>query len=168
MNAIRRIAGTILVLLAILPAAQGSAQNRATAFVGADLIPISGPPIPGGVVIVSGGRIAAVGPAASTPIPPDAERIDLTGKVILPGLVDTHSHVGGGSGADGSAPVQPDVRILDSINVRDSGLRKCRAGGITTLNIMPGSGHLLSGQTVYAKLRPANTIEDLSAPRQKV
>jgi imidazolonepropionase-like amidohydrolase len=57
--------------------------------------------------------------------------------------------------------MQPDVRILDSINVRDAGFRKCRAGGLTTLNIMPGSGHLLSGQTVYAKLRPAQTIDDL-------
>jgi len=160
-SAVRRSVWKILLLLAVVPAGQAAAQDRSTAFVGADLIPISGPPIPGGVVIVSGGTIAAVGPAASTPIPSDAHRIDLAGKVILPGLVDTHSHVGGGSGADGSAPVQPDVRILDSINVRDSGFRKCRAGGITTLNIMPGSGHLLSGQTVYAKLRPASTIEDL-------
>ena len=64
------------MLLAVLQAGQTAAQDRPTAFVGADLIPISGPPIPGGVVIVSGGTIAAVGPAASTPIPPGAERID--------------------------------------------------------------------------------------------
>jgi imidazolonepropionase-like amidohydrolase len=51
--------------------------------------------------------------------------------------------------------------VLDSINVRDAGFRKCKAGGLTTLNIMPGSGHLLSGQTVYAKLRPAATVEDM-------
>jgi imidazolonepropionase-like amidohydrolase len=69
--------------------------------------------------------------------------------------------VGGGFGGDASGPIQPDVRILDSINVRDSGFRKCRAGGLTTLNIMPGSGHLLSGQTIYAKLRQASTIDDL-------
>jgi imidazolonepropionase-like amidohydrolase len=56
--------------------------------------------------------------------------------------------------------MQPDVRIVDSINVRDAGFRKARAGGLTTLNIMPGSGHLLSGQTIYAKLRPASTIDD--------
>jgi imidazolonepropionase-like amidohydrolase len=79
----------------------------------------------------------------------------------MPGLVDTHSHVGGGQGGDASGPVQPDVRILDSINVRDAGFRKCLAGGLTTLNIMPGSGHLASGQTVYVKLRRAGTIDDL-------
>jgi imidazolonepropionase-like amidohydrolase len=137
------------------------AQDRPVAFVGAEVLPISGPPIPGGVVVVARGKIAAVGPATTTPIPADAERIDARGKVIMPGLVDTHSHVGGGWAADASAPIQPDVRILDSINVRDAGFRKCRAGGLTTVNIMPGSGHLLSGQTVYAKLRPATTIDDL-------
>ena len=79
----------------------------------------------------------------------------------MPGLVDTHSHVGGGRGGDSSAPVQPDVRILDSINVRDAGLRKCVAGGLTTLNIMPGSGLLVGGQTVYVKLRRGNTIDDI-------
>jgi imidazolonepropionase-like amidohydrolase len=145
----------------LLLAASARGQERPIAFVGAELLPISGPAIPVGVLVAAGGRIVAVGPAATTPIPADAERIDCKGRVIMPGLVDTHSHVGGGWGGDASAPVQPDVRILDSINVRDSGFRKCRAGGLTTLNIMPGSGHLLSGQTVYAKLRPAQTIDDL-------
>jgi imidazolonepropionase-like amidohydrolase len=81
---------------------------------------------------------------------------------VLPGLIDTHSHIGGIGGADGSSPTQPDVRVFDSLNVRDSGFRRAWAGGMTTLNIMPGSGHLLSGQTVYVKLRPgARSIDDI-------
>jgi imidazolonepropionase-like amidohydrolase len=79
----------------------------------------------------------------------------------MPGIVDSHSHIGGPEGADSSAPIQPDVRILDSLNVRSSSVQKARAGGITTANVMPGSGHLLSGQTLYLKLRQANTIDDL-------
>jgi imidazolonepropionase-like amidohydrolase len=150
-----------IALIALLACGVAGAAERPVAFVGAELLPISGPPVPAGVVVVAGGKIVAVGPVASTPIPADAQRIDCAGKVIMPGLVDTHSHVGGGWGGDASAPMQPDVRILDSINVRDAGFRKCRAGGLTTLNIMPGSGHLLSGQTVYAKLRSAQTIDDL-------
>ena len=138
-----------------------AAADRPIAFVGADVIPISAPPLSPGTVVVAGGKIVAVGPVATTPVPADAERIDASGRVIMPGLVDTHSHVGGGWGGDASGPIQPDVRILDSINVRDAGFRKCRAGGLTTLNIMPGSGHLLSGQTIYAKLRPAATVDDL-------
>ena len=137
-----------------------AAKAKPIAFMGGDVLPISGRPISPGTVIVIGGTIATIGPAASTPVPADAERIDCSGKVIMPGLVDTHSHVGGGWGGDASGPMQPDVRILDSINVRDTGFRKARAGGLTTLNIMPGSGHLLSGQTIYAKLRKASTIDD--------
>jgi len=143
---------------AVRPAA---AQDRPVAFTNARVLPVAGPPLAAGTVVVMGGTIAAVGPAASTPIPAGAESIDCSGRVIIPGLVDTHSHVGGGWGGDASGPMQPDVRILDSINVRDSGFRKARAGGLTTLNIMPGSGHLLSGQTIYAKLRKAATVDDL-------
>jgi imidazolonepropionase-like amidohydrolase len=51
--------------------------------------------------------------------------------------------------------------VLDSINVLDARMEKARSGGITTANVMPGSGHLLSGQTLYLKLRKGKTIEDL-------
>ena len=47
----------------------------------------------------------------------------------------------------------PACGILDSVNVRDSGFKRALAGGLTSLNIMPGSGHLSSGQTIYVKLR---------------
>jgi len=82
------------------------------------------------------------------------------GKVLMPGLVDTHGHVGGGWGADSSAPIQPDVRMLDAVNCRDAGLQRAQAGGITTLNVMSGSGHLMSGQTIYLKNRDVRTIEE--------
>ena len=147
--------------LLVLVRGQPSPAGETLAFIGASVLPVSSAEIVAGTVIVKDGRIIAVGPAATTPVPDDAERIDVTGKVIIPGLVDTHSHIGGGSGGDSSAPVQPDVRILDSINPRDPGFRKARAGGLTTLNIMPGSGLLVSGQTVYVKLRRVDTIEEL-------
>ena len=79
----------------------------------------------------------------------------------MPGLVDTHSHIGEGAGADGSAPIQPDVRLLDGINVRSNSIQRAQAGGITTVNVMPGSGHLDSGQTLYLKVKDGETIDDL-------
>jgi imidazolonepropionase-like amidohydrolase len=156
-----RLALLPAALACLLAPAAARGQDKPVAFVGAEVLPIAGPPIPAGTVVVAGGKIVAVGPCVSTPVPAGAEQIDCAGQVIMPGLVDTHSHVGGGWGGDASGPIQPDVRILDSINVRDAGFRKCVAGGLTTLNIMPGSGHLLSGQTVYAKLRKAATIDDI-------
>ena len=136
------------------------AQDRHYAFVGARIIPIAGPQIERGVLIVKDDKIAAVGAEGSVSIPAGAKRIDATGKVIMPGLVDTHNHIGGIGGADSSAPIQPDIRIYDSLNVNSSGFKRALAGGLTTLNIMPGSGHLLSGQTIYVKLRGGKTIED--------
>lgn len=137
------------------------AQEKPTAFVGGEIIPITGAPIPKGVLIVHKGKIVAVGAVGAVQIPKDAEKVDCTGKVLMPGLVDSHSHIGGPQGADGSAAMQADVRAYDAINPRDPGMVKALAGGITTVNVMPGSGFLLSGQTIYLKLRRRANIEEL-------
>lgn len=150
-----------LLFVLLLSASAVFAQEQPQAFVGAQIIPITGAPIANGVLVVHRGKIVAVGPAGSTQIPAGAQRHDVTGKVIMPGLIDTHSHIGGGSGADGSAPLQPEVRLMDSFDARNTGLKRARAGGITTVNVMPGSGHLLSGQTLYLKLRNGDTVDDL-------
>ncbi len=137
------------------------AQERAVALIGARILPVEGDELQEGVLIVQNGRIEAIGAKDAVNVPDGAERIDVSGKVIIPGLVCTHSHIGGVGGGDGSGPIQPDVRIYDSIDVLNAGFRRAVAGGLTSLNIMPGSGHLMSGQTVYVKLRDgARTIED--------
>jgi imidazolonepropionase-like amidohydrolase len=140
------------------------AQENPIAFRGAQIIPIAGEPMANGTLVVQNGKVLAVGPAATTTIPAGAEIRDATGKVLMPGLVDSHSHIGAGSGGDGSSPIQPDARVLDSIDARDPSLQKAQAGGITTANVMPGSGHLISGQTLYLKLRDGRTIDDLLIP----
>ena len=152
-------AAAVFALLCVFAPAR--AQERPQAFTGATIIPVSGPAITDGVLVVHRGKIVAVGARGSVRIPSDAQTVDASGKVIMPGLVDSHSHIGGGAGADASAPIQPDVRILDALDVRDPSIRRAQAGGITTVNVMPGSGHLLSGQTAYLKLRNGRTVEDL-------
>ena len=137
-------------------------QEKPTAFINAKIIPIVGQPFEQGILLVQNGKITAVGDARTVRLSSDVQIIDMQGKVIMPGLVDTHSHVGEGSGADGSGPIQPDVRLLDSLNARAASLQRAQAGGITTVNVMPGSGHLDSGQTLYLKLRDgAKTIDNL-------
>ncbi|MEM6793227.1 MAG: amidohydrolase family protein [Acidobacteriota bacterium] len=152
------------------PRAQaGPAESEAAvhAFVGAQILPISGPPIDRGVLVIRGSLIAAVGAADEVEIPSDAVRHELTADtVIMSGLVDTHSHIGGPFAADRSAPIQPAVRSLDGIDARSPGFQRARAGGLTTLNLMSGSGHLMSGQTVYVKLREAATIDDILIRRE--
>ncbi|MBK1828067.1 amidohydrolase family protein [Haloferula rosea] len=132
------------------------------AFVGAKLLPIASPTIEDGVLLIRDGRIEGIGAREDLEVPAAAEVIDVSGKVIMPGLICTHSHIGEVSGGDSSGPIQPEVRALDSIDVRHSSFEKARAGGLTLVNIMPGSGHLLSGQTIYLKLRDGNRVEDLA------
>jgi imidazolonepropionase-like amidohydrolase len=151
-----RICGALVLLAS---ASGASADTRA--FINARIIPIAGAPIDKGTLVVTDGRIVAVGPGGAVKIPPGATTVDLAGKTVMPGLVDSHSHIGSPAGGDSSAPIQPDVRVLDAIDVRAMSIRRAQAGGITTANVMPGSGHLLSGQTLYLKLRKGNTIDDL-------
>lgn len=152
----------LLFALACASVQTRAQAERTVAYTGATVINATGQTVKDGVLVVRGGKIVAVGPRSSTRVPGGAQVVDVAGKVIMPGIVDTHSHIGGAAGADGSAPIQPDVRVLDAVNVRDTSLMRARSGGITTVNIMPGSGHLLSGQTVYIKLRRGSTIEDLA------
>ncbi len=153
----------IAVLLAAAAlGSHGRAQEVTHAFVGARIEPVDAPVIERGTLLVKGGRIVAVGPAAEVRVPEDAVTVDVAGRVIVPGLVDSHSHIGAVAGADGSGPIQPDVRALDAIDPLDPGIQKAQAGGITTVNVMPGSGHLLSGQTIYLKLRDGRTVDDLA------
>ena len=145
-----------LLLLAWLPSIASitwAADEPPVALLGARIIPVEGEPIERGVMLVNGKTIAQVGPVDQVSVPPTARRIDLAGHVIMPGLICTHSHIGGYGAADRSGPIQPGVRVLDSTDVHDSGFRRAIAGGLTTLNIMPGSGHLSSGRTIYVKLR---------------
>ena len=83
--------------------------------------------------------------------------------------MDTHSHIGiwprphvpaNADGNEMSGPVQPAVRAIDAINPDDPGIRMAIAGGVTTANIMPGSGNVIGGQTVYVKLR-GRTVEEM-------
>ena len=156
-----RLHTPVLVLaMAAWQPAPAAAQDEVHVFRGATVLPIAGPAIESGVLIVEGGAIVEVG-GPDLPTPQGAVEHDLTGRMLLPGLVDSHSHVGSASGGDGSSPLHPDVRALDSIDIASDSFWRARAGGITTVNVMSGSGHLMSGQTVYLKLRDGGrTVED--------
>ena len=148
------------LLVALFPAFL-LAQSQPQAFTGGKIIPIDGEPIENGAMVVQDGKILAVGAADDVEIPDNAKKHDVSGKVIMPGLVDTHSHIGSGDGGDGSSALHPDVRILDSIDPRSDTFKKALAGGITTVNVLPGSGHLMSGRTLHLKLRKADQIEEM-------
>jgi imidazolonepropionase-like amidohydrolase len=156
----RLFTAALLCLCLVLPV---QAQDQPHVFRNATLYPISAEPIEDGTMVVQGGTIQAIGPTGSVDVPDGAVEHDGAGKVIMPGLVDTHSHIGQVSGGDGSAAMHPDVRTIDGINVRHPSMNRARAGGITTVQVLSGSGHLMSGQTTFLKLRDGDTVADLNA-----
>jgi imidazolonepropionase-like amidohydrolase len=152
--------------------AQTSAGQATLAIRGGKLYPISGPPIEHGVLVVANGKIVAVGDESKVKIPRGATVEDATGKIVMPGIVDSHSHIGiianpmaedSGDANESSGPIEPGLRALDAIDPADPNIRMATAGGITTANIMPGSGNVMGGQTAYVKLR-GNTIEQMLIP----
>lgn len=165
---------SVLLALTASLLVRTSAQSTSNLIVlrGARIYPVSGPPIERGVLVLSGERIQAVGAEGAIKIPANARIVDVSGKVIIPGIVDTHSHVGIGPRptvpanqdvTERTGPVQPGLRAIDAIYPADSGIRMALAGGITAANIMPGSGNVISGQTAYVKLR-GKTIEEMLIP----
>jgi len=158
-------------------AAAGGARSEAKpsevlVFDGATLLPVASPPIENGRLVVEDGRIIALGPADRIEVPAGARVLDRSGRVILPGLVDTHSHLGlyprprvpaNLDANELSGPLQPEMRALDAVWPGDPGIRMARAGGVTTANLMPGSGNPVGGQTLYVKLR-GDTVEEMRIP----
>ena len=142
-----------------------SALAADLAIVGATVLPISGPPIEQGTVLVRDGKIAAVG--ASLSVPEGTRIVDGTGRYLMPGIIDVHSHMGvypwpganaHGDGNEAVAPITARVRAEDSVHVSDPAFSRARAGGVTTVQILPGSANLMGGEVAILKLRPSRTL----------
>lgn len=162
--------------LSALSSDRADEKLTATAFRGARILTAAGKVFDPGTLVVEGGKIVAVGPANEVALPYGAKLRDLSNKVIIPGLIDTHSHLGvyprprvpsHSDGNEMTGPVQGIVRALDSLNPFDPGIKMANAGGLTTANIMPGSGNVIGGQTIYVKLR-GYTPEQMWIASEKV
>jgi imidazolonepropionase-like amidohydrolase len=100
---LRQSISFILAVFLLLSCARQTEKqpDRSTVFIGATVFDGTGSdPVPNGVVVVRDGRIVSVGPAETIPIPDGAERIDVSGKWIIPGLINAHGHVGNVKGLE--------------------------------------------------------------------
>jgi imidazolonepropionase-like amidohydrolase len=122
------------------------------------VIPITGDPIENGTVVVQDGKITAVG--ADVAVPAGITVVDAAGGWVLPGFIEAHGHVGVHEEAEGWAgqdtnemtdPVTAHVRAVDAINPADLGFRDAISGGVLAVNVNPGSGNPIGGQTVALK-----------------
>lgn len=130
------------------------------AITNADVWTVSGRTIENGTVVVSGGKIRAVGTDVS--IPKGAEVIDAKGGALIPGIIDCHSHIAIEGGVnEGTLVVTSMVEIADVLNPDDIGIYRALAGGVTSANLLHGSANPIGGQNQVIKLRWGQDAEAL-------
>src|SRR4030095_11551147 len=144
-----------------------------TAITGATIYDGEGGRIDNGTVVMVDGRIQAIG-GADTPIPEGATRIDGTGRWVTPGVIAVHSHLGDypspgveahSDGNEVTSPVRPEVWAEHSVWPQDPGFSRALAnGGVTTLQVLPGSANLFGGRGVTLRNVPARTVQAMRFP----
>jgi imidazolonepropionase-like amidohydrolase len=129
--------------------------------------------IDGGSVIIADGVVQGVGPA-TLPAPPGAVEIDGAGKFVTPGIIDVHSHLGNypspgveshSDGNEATSPSRAEVWAEHSVWPQDPGFSRALAnGGVTTLQVLPGSANLFGGRSVTLKNVSARTVQGMKFP----
>lgn len=155
------------------PSTYKSYPGTPTALVGATVYDGRGGRIENGVVLFRDGKLQAVG-GADMAIPQGYARIDGTGKFVTPGVIDIHSHLGVypspgvdalADGNEMTSPTTPDVWAEHSVWPQDPGFTRALAnGGVTSLQILPGSGNLIGGRAVTLKNVPSITVQGMKFP----
>ena len=147
--------------------------GAATALVGATVYDGTGRRFDNGVVLFQDGKVVSAG-GADTAIPDGYARIDGTGKFVTPGVIDVHSHLGdypspgveaNSDGNEATSPTTPEVWAEHSVWPQDPGFSRALAnGGVTALQILPGSANLMGGRAVTLKNVPSRTVQGMKFP----
>ena len=129
--------------------------------------------IENGVVFISGGKISSVG-GPDTAIPSGTAAVDGAGKFVTPGIIDIHSHLGDyptpsveahSDGNEATSPITPEVWAEHSVWPQDPGFSRALAnGGVTALQVLPGSANLMGGRSVVLKNVYARTVQGMKFP----
>lgn len=142
-----------------------------TVITGVTILDGIGNKIDKGMVYFTNGKIAAIGEALD--VPAEATVIDGSGKWVTPGIIDVHSHLGvypnpsTHSHSDGNEIVKPvtaNVWAEHSVWPQDPGFGRALAGGVTALQILPGSANLFGGRSVVLKNVPDRTMQEMKFP----
>jgi imidazolonepropionase-like amidohydrolase len=126
----------------------------------ATVLTVSKGTIKNGSILVRDGKIAAVGTDVTGSA--GAKVIDATGRFVMPGIIDAHSHLGiDGGGNESTSPVTPNVRIADVIRDDNVGIYRAVAGGTTIVNVLHGSANVIGGTNAVLKLKWGRPAEEM-------
>lgn len=158
----------LMMLWVFLIAALARAENVILIH-DATILTVSHAPIEHGSVLIRGAKIAAVGPNAQVPVPAGAQVIEASGKYVLPGIIDTHSHTAVEGGVNEvSLPNTGMVRIGDVLNPEDIDVYRELAGGTTAALVLHGSANAIGGQSQIVKWKWGHPVSEwpiADAPR---
>jgi imidazolonepropionase-like amidohydrolase len=156
------------------PSTYAPFPSRTTVIRNVNILTAAGPLIRNGAILLQNGKIAAVG--ATVNAPADALVIDGAGKYVTPGIIDDHSHLGVyaapgvdalSDGNEATNPSTPYVWAEHSVWPQDPQFPRNLAGGVTTLQVLPGSANLIGGRSVVLKVVPGRTVQAMKFPGAK-
>ena len=145
------------------PAAQPASQPADLLIRNGTVLTVTHGVIQNGSVLVHNGKIAQVG--TTIPAPAGATVIDATGKYVMPGIIDCHSHLAlDGDVNEATNPITPSMNMLDAFVNTDKGLYQALAGGVTSLLLLHGSANMIGGQAVVIKNKFGLSREQMLFP----
>ena len=158
------------------PSARLWRQPKAVVIRHATVMTANGQLFEDGAISFAEGKILAVGKNADVLTPMGAEEVDATGKVVTPGIIDVHSHMGvyavpgtlaTDDGNEATSPVTAEVSAEHAFWPQDPALRRAAQGGITSILVLPGSANLIGGRGFPVKLHFGRTPGEMRFPGAK-
>ena len=130
---------------------------------GGTVLTVTNGVIENGSILIRDGKIAAIG--ESVTIPPGADVINAEGKYIMPGIIDSHSHLAlNGDINESTDPVTSQVDMADAIDAHDYQIYQSLAGGVTAAKLMHGSANVIGGLNTTVKLKYRTSMEEMRIP----
>ena len=133
-------------------------DDAVTVIQNATILTITNGTIENGSILIRDGKIAEVGTDVS--VPSGAHVVDAAGQYVMPGIIDAHTHIGGGFN-EGSVNVSAMTGVHDVINPDDVNIYRALAGGVTSVNVLHGSANPIGGQNAVLKLRWGSDAQGL-------
>jgi imidazolonepropionase-like amidohydrolase len=126
------------------------------------LLTVTGAVIPRGDILIQGGIIRRIG--ENIPAPPGVRIVDASGKYVMPGIIDSHTHIALSGTNEGTDAIVPQVDMADVIHADDVGILTALSGGVTMIHTLHGSANPIGGRNVTLKMKWGRPSEDLVVP----
>jgi len=157
-----RIRRITLFSLVVFLATAGFAQDLVLK--GGTVLTVTKGIIENGTVIIQKGKITAIG--KDLPLPPGVPVVDMAGKFVMPGIIDSHTHIGFGDGDinEMTDPVTPQIWMKDALDPYSDLIYKTLTSGVTSVKTMHGSANVIGGVNVTIKTKYGSPVEDMIIP----